>query len=175
MISKQWRERLTYTVMSVFVGWHTLAVVVAPAPDDSVTVQSLRLLLHPYLTFVRLDNPWDFYAPIVGSGHQLRYVIEDTAGKRHTFVPTEELSWFHPSYWWFRAWYDAILEAPEIYGDFVVALLCRKHASLHPISITLLKIEQEHFSRTDHLSGKHPLNSEFVTENTLGRITCPDE
>jgi len=162
-------------VMSVILGWHTLAVVVAPAPDNSVTVQALRFLLHPYLTLFRLDNPWNFYAPIVAKGHQFRYMIEDIAGKRRTFVPTEELYTFHPSFWWFRAWYDAILDSPEIYGDSVAALLCRKHASLHPISITLLKIEQEDFSPMDQLGGKHPMDSEFVTVSTLRRVACSGE
>ena len=80
MISKQWRKRLTYMAMSVFVGWHTLALVVAPAPDSSAIAQSFRRLFHPYLTLFSLDNKWDFYAPDVGKGRQFRYDIEDAPG-----------------------------------------------------------------------------------------------
>ena len=174
MISKQWCERLIYTALSVFVAWHTLAIVVAPAPDGSVTVQSLRRLLHPYLTLFRLDNKWDFYAPNVGKGHQFRYVIEDVAGTRHTFLPTDDLSWFHPSHWWFRAWYDAIAESPDVHGDSIAARLCRQHAALRPVAITLLNLEEKDFLPADHLSGKHPLDSEFVTVHTLKRVRCPD-
>ncbi len=174
MISKQWCERLIYTALSVFVAWHTLAIVVAPAPDGSVTVQSLRRLLHPYLTLFRLDNKWDFYAPNVGKGHQFRYVIEDAAGTRHTFMPTDDLSWFHPSHWWFRAWYDAIAESPDVHGDSIAARLCRQHAALRPVAITLLNLEEKDFLPADHLSGKHPLDSEFVTVHTLKRVRCPD-
>ena len=174
MISKQWRERLTYAAMSAFVTWHTLALVVAPAPDSSVIVRSLRGLLQPYLTLFRIDNQWSFYAPDINRGHQLRYVVEDAAGKRYTFVPTDELNWFHPSYWWFWAWYDAIAESSETYGEAFAASFCQRHASLHPIAITLLDFQQKDFSPADYLSGKHPLDPEFVTENTLMRVTCPD-
>ena len=50
MIRTQWRDRLIYLAMSAFVAWHTLAMVIAPAPDNSVIVQSLRGLFQPYLT-----------------------------------------------------------------------------------------------------------------------------
>ena len=172
MNSKRWRERLTYTLMSVFVGWHTLALMIAPAPDGSAIAQSIRPLFQPYLALFYLGNKWDFYAPIVGRGKQFHYVIEDSAGKRHTFLPTDGLSWFHPDYWWLRAWHDAIMDSPEIHGDFAAALFCQKHAALRPISITLVGIQAEEFSHEDHLSGKRPIDSEFATESTLTTVEC---
>jgi len=177
MISIQWRERLTYLMMSLVVGWHGFAIVVAPAPDSSATVQSFRLLLQPYLSLFRLDNAWNFFAPSVGRHSQFRYVIEDTAGKEHTFVPSQELNWSIPRYvWWreFKYLYDGIMEAPEIRGDAIAALLCRKHASLDPVSIPLLQIQEQDFRPEDHLRGKHPLDPEFVTVNTLRRVNCRD-
>ena len=175
MIAKPWRERLIYVAMSVLVAWHTLAIVVAPAPSGSAIAQLLRSLLHPYLTLFRLDNKWDFYAPNVGKGHQFRYIIEDAAGTLHTFMPTDDLNWYHPSHWWFRAWYDAIVESPDVHGEPAAARLCRQHAALHPVAITLMNLEEKDFSPADHLSGKHPLDSEFVTVTDLKRVRCPDK
>ena len=63
MISKSLRERLTYTAMSVFVAWHTAAMLFAPAPDNSVIAIALRPVFQPYLSLFRLDNTWDFSAP----------------------------------------------------------------------------------------------------------------
>jgi hypothetical protein len=174
MIRTQWRDRLIYLAMSAFVTWHTLAMVIAPAPDNSVIVQSLRGLFQPYLTLFRLDNLWDFFAPTVGKGSQFRYIIEDADGQRRTFVPAEYLSWFHPSYFWFRSLYYAIVDDPELYADSAAALLCRKHASLHPVAVTLLRYDEGDFSPEDHLSGKHPMDPEFVTVNTLKRVECTD-
>ena len=172
MISKYWRERLTYAAMSMFVAWHTLAMVVAPAPEDSVTAGSLRRLLDPYLTLLYLDDKWDFFAPGVDRGKQFRYEIEDASGNRHSFVPLEEINWFHPIYRRVSYWYDALVESPEIYSDYVSTQLCRKHASLHPISITLVGIEEQDFSPADQLNGKHPLDSDIATVSTLKIAAC---
>jgi hypothetical protein len=173
MISREWRQRLTYTAMSIIVAWHTTAMIVAPAPPDSDLTQALRTVLQPYLTLFRLDNEWDFFAPTVGEGSRLRYVIEDKAGARHTFTPADELSWFHPNYFWFRAHYYAIMDEPENYAESAAARFCEKHAALQPASITLQELQEERFTREDFLSGKNRTDPEFFTVKTVRRMRCP--
>ena len=173
MVWKELRERLIFMVMSAFVVWHTLAIMVAPASDNSVLVQQLRIVFGPYLSLFRLNNKWDFYAPDVGRGHQLRYVVEGADGARQTFIPTDEWNWYHPGYWWFRAWNDAVIASPDFYADRVIATLCQKHAELRPAAITLTVFQEQEFTPADHLSGKHPLDAEFVVETLLKRGTCP--
>ena len=115
MNSTKWRDRLTFMAMSLVVGWHTLAMMIAPAPENSVLVRSLRRLFDPYLSLLRLDNPWNFFAPI-GKNAQFRYVIEDAAGNEHTFVPTEELTGSISRYVWWREFKyldDEIMEFPK--------------------------------------------------------------
>jgi hypothetical protein len=172
MIWNSWRTRLIYLVMSAFLAWHTLAMVIAPAPELSVLVATVRAALQPYLTLFRLDNPWNFFAPTIG-GSQLRYTIEDAAGASHSFTPTEQLSWFHPAYIWSRDWHYSIIEHPELYADRAGALLCRKHAALHPVSITFVEYEQKEFTAADQASGKHPMDPEFVNVNTVKTVECP--
>ncbi len=177
MISNAWRERLTYTVMSLFVAWHSLAIIVAPAPETSVTVQGLRVLLQPYLTLLRLDSAWNFFSPTVDSMRmsQFRYVIEDKAGEKLTFTPEAEFSGLNPNYFWFRAWYGAIIDNPGDYADIAATLFCRKHASLDPVSITLLEIQEKDFTQTDFLAGKQRWDPEFVTVNTIKQVKCSTE
>jgi hypothetical protein len=172
MISKPWRQRLTYAAMSLFLAWHTLALVVAPVPDSEMK-RSLRRLLGPYLTLFRLSNTWDFYAPNVGLGQQFRYLVEDGSGNRHTFIPTNDFGWFQPHYWWFRAWHNTIIDSPDDYGDLAAALFCKEHAALDPISITLVQVLQKDFVEKDQLAGRHPMDAEFVTENILKHVRCP--
>ena len=177
MNSNAWRERLTYIVMSMFVVWHSLAIIVAPAPGNSVTVRDLRVLLQPYLTLLRLDNTWNFFAPTVGSMSmsQFRYVIEDKTGEKQTFMPEAEFGGLNASYLWFKAWYNAITDNPEDYADIAATLYCRKHASRHPVSITLLEIQENDFKQTDFLAGKQRWDPEFVTVNTIKYVKCPAE
>jgi hypothetical protein len=171
MIWNRWRQGLTYLVMSAFLAWHTLAMLIAPAPDQSLLVGTLRTVLQPYLTLFRLDNPWDFFAPVI-SGSQLRYSVEDAAGTRHDFTPTEPLSWFHPAYIWSRDWHYGIMDFPERYADRSGALLCQKHAALHPVSITFVEYDQGDFTAADLLNGKHPMDPEFVTVKTVKTVEC---
>ena len=159
--------------ISVFLVWHTLALVIAPAPNGSAIAQTLRPLLQPYLTLFRLDNQWDFYAPEVGNGLQFRYEIEDASGLRRSFTPTDGLSWYHPDYWWFREWYDAVMYFPETYADYFVTLLCRKHADLKANSTRCKAAEVTGFTPEDHLNGKRPLDSDLVNVTTLKQAPCP--
>lgn len=176
MLSRQWRERLTYAAMSMFVGWHTLAMVVAPASDASELVQPFRAALNPYLSLFELDHQsdqWGFFAPDPGRGDQLRYVIEDASGKGHIFVPSDKLSWLLPTYNWFRQWYGIILDAPTEYGKPFAVSFCREHASLRPVSVTFLRVLEGDFKPADHLNGKHPLDPEFATVSAVGQFNCP--
>lgn len=166
------RQRLTYIAMSLFVAWHTLAMVVAPAPD-SYLWQVLRIVQQPYLTLFRLDNQWDFFAPDVGEGSRFRYVIEDKDGQRHSFDPADRLSWFHPAFFWMRSWYYGIIDDPGLYGDAAAARLCKQHADLEPLAVTFYDVQEERFRREDLLAGKSRSDPEFFTIKTVKRIRCP--
>jgi hypothetical protein len=173
MISKLSRERLTYAAMSVFLAWHTAAMVIAPAPDSSSMVVALRPIFEPYLKLFRLDNPWDFFAPTVEYGSELRYTVDDAAGASHTFTATDSLSWYHPDYFWSRSWYYGIMDDPDIYAEGAAAALCRKHAQLRPAAITFMEYQHSFFGADDHLEGKHPTDPEFVTAKFVKRVPCP--
>lgn len=173
MVWKELRARLVFMVMSAFVVWHTIAIVIAPGSDNSLLVQQVRKVYEPYLSLFRLDNKWDFFAPSVGRGHQLRYVVESADGRRETIVPTDGWSWHHPGYLWFRSWNDAIIASPDLYADRMIATLCQKHAASKPAAITLTLIQELEFRPEDHLAGRHPLDPEFVEASTLRRGPCP--
>jgi hypothetical protein len=164
--------RLVFAAMSLLVIWHTLAMAIASAPESTITA-SARLLFQPYLTLFRLDNNWGFFAPTVELGGQFRYIVEDAAGQRHTFVPAAKLSRFLPTSIWFKDRYKDIVESVETQGQAAAAAFCLEHAALHPVAITFVELEQKDFSPADRLSGKHPLDPEFVDERTLEAIQCP--
>jgi len=170
----RWRARLTTLAMSLLVGWHSLALFVAPAPADSTTVQALRSVLQPYLSLLRLDTGWGFFAP-VGKHAQFRYVIKDGGGIDHTFVPTEEAATSIPKYVWWREWkylFDGIMESAEARASSLGPLLCREHPELDPLFVTLVKIQEENYLPDDVVNGKRPLDPEYATVETLVRIPC---
>jgi hypothetical protein len=169
MISKVWRERLAYTAMSMFVAWHTLAMVVAPASQNSTIAQSLRVLLDPYLTLFELDHTWGFFAPDLGRGDQLRYVIATASGQRHTFLSSDTWSLFYTAV---LGWDQMVLDQPDTYAAPFAAFFCREHAALRPVSITFLRVEEKPFKPEDHLNGGRPLDPEFTSVHAVRRIRC---
>lgn len=171
MIPVGWRARLIYTAMSAFIVLHTVTLLITPMPD-SVMKQTLLSVLHPYVASFRLNNTWDFYAPGIGYGTWFRYTVEDGAGASHTFTPAAEIGWLNPRYWWSSEWYKSVAKWPDDYAGIAGALLCQEHADLHPVAITLTQVQQKPFATTDQLDGKHPLDPEFIEENTIERIEC---
>lgn len=173
MTAKVWRERVTYAAMSFFVAWHTVAMVVAPAPGYTDVMHGLRVVFEPYLDFFGLDNDWNFFAPEVGKDSILRYVIKDDAGVEHSFDSDANLNWFHPSSMWFRAWYLAILDSPADFGEEFAAVFCREHAALHPVAITFFEVEEKDYGPLDRLRGKQPSDPEFVKVTEVKSFECP--
>jgi hypothetical protein len=173
MIAKRWRQRAVYAAMSAFVAWHSFAILVGPAPGDSEDVDRLLSLLHPYLTLLALDNQWDFFAPGINSSYKIRYELESAGGASHEFTPEGDWKWYHPSFYWFTEWRDAISDEPEVYAPFAGEQFCREHAALRPIAVTLVKVEQTEFWPQDYLAGRHPFDSDYVTEEILMRVPCP--
>ncbi len=174
MNGKQWRARATYLAMSLIVAWHSIAIMVAPAPDASVFARSLRSLVQPYLSLFRLDDKWNFFVP-PGKFSHLRYVVEDADGKKHVFVPAEEPSGSIPRYvMWreFKYLYEGVMEIPDIRAATIGALLCRKHASLHPIAISFLQVQELDFSPDDYLQGHRPLEPQFISVAPLAKVKC---
>lgn len=165
-------RRLTYVVMSALVAWHTFAMIIGPAPESPVT-DAARDLAQPYLTLFGLQHPWDFFAPTVATGYHFSYVIEDTAGGKHTFRPGDRLNHLQPTAIWMKDHYNVIMSNSKSYGDAAVAAICLEHASLNPVSVTLQEIQQDEFWPDDWMNGKRPADAEFSTTKTLRTITCP--
>lgn len=176
MIAERWPERLGYLALSLFIGWHTIAMVLVPLPQNNPIVRSFRTLYQPYLTPLGLDSTWDFFSPI-GEGHQFGYVIEDADGKEHTFMPILDVNWLLPTRRWSERIFETVMNEPHIYGEYFAASYCRKHASLKPGAVTLIEIPESRYLPDDHLSGRRPNDPEYLilhhpAHNPLIRFDC---
>lgn len=161
--------------MSLIVAWHSLAIIVAPMPADSTPAQWLRGLVQPYLSLFRLDNKWNFFAPRVEKHTQFRYIVEDAAGKQHVFIPVQDASESIAHYvMWreFKYFFEGVMESPDVRGRPISTLLCKKHAPLKPVAISLVQVQELEFLPDDYLQGHRPLDSEFVAVHPLAKHKC---
>jgi hypothetical protein len=166
-----WRVGIAFGAMSLLVAWHTFAMVVTAAPQSMMT-DAARALINPYLELFNLDNYWGFFDE-VGTTQQFRYVVEDATGQKHLFIPTDRLNRLAPSSIWLADHYREVMNSVDEYGDVTAAQLCREHAALRPVTVTLLEILAKPFRYQDRRLGKNPLDPEFVTVNTLKTVPCP--
>lgn len=190
----RWLKGLTYTALSLFLAWHTLAMFVAPLPDNSAAVKGLRSYLEPYMRVFRLDNRWSFFAPNIGNQSIFRYAVEDADGNEHVFEPLFRRSWTVPrghaadppigpftysrrSIWEFAMWretkylFDALMDDPEA-RPIVVRQLCQRHADLKPVAISFLRAEEREFWPDDYRNGSRLLDPEFLEVTTLTNTLC---
>lgn len=170
--SKRTRTRFTFVAMSLFVVWHSLAMLVAAAPGSQLT-NSARVLFNPYLMLFGLDSQWGFFAPDVPNGNTFRYAVEDAAGNRRIFTPVEQWSPLQPTFIWFRDRYKNVMENFDEFAEAAVISICKEHADFNPVTVTLIDVTQKNFTREDRLSGKSPLDPEFVERQEMDPIRCP--
>jgi hypothetical protein len=71
-----------------------------------------------------------------------------------------------------KYFYEGVMEAPDLRGYAIVPMLCQRHASLNPVTISLQQVLEEAFSPGDYLKGHRPLDPEFMTVTTLSKIDC---
>jgi hypothetical protein len=174
MIAKQVRNRILYVVGSLLLGWHTIAMMLTPVPDRNDIVRSFRGLFQPYVSFFGLDTTWDFFSPI-GRGHQFRYVISDAEGNDHTFVPIMDINWLLPERRWHERIFTELMNEPSTYGNYIATWYCGKHASLKPVSILLVEMQEGRFWPDDLKKGKQPYDPEYLTSNPLMQVDCPPD
>jgi hypothetical protein len=168
----RWRDAIVYSLMSLFSVWHAICLIVGPAPQESQISQALRPLVGSYLKLISLDVKWGFFAPI-GGASEFRYVVRDSEGESHLFRPTSKLAWYDPGKLWIIDRYRVARQLPEVYGDILIAEHCQVHAALKPAEIRLVEVvQQKDFWVSDHLAGKHPLDEQFATTQTLRTGTC---
>jgi hypothetical protein len=169
------RERIIYGLMSAFVAWHTLAIMVGPAPRDSDMARALRPLIDPYLNLIYLNVDWGFFAP-VGMTFEIHYKIENAAGKTHNVYPTRGMTDFHPSTLWTKDHLRGVAEGLKNEGakQRIIAGICTRYVAMKPVKITIVETKEEkYFAPTDYLAGKKVLDKEFASVEILGAGVCP--
>ena len=65
------------------------------------------------------------------------------------------------------------MQSFEDFADAAVASICKEHADLKPVVVTLVDVTQKDFSPEDQLNGKSPLDPEFLEEQEMDPIRCP--
>lgn len=150
------RARIGYAFGSLFVAAFVIGLVIAAGPG-SYTMGKVYPVVQPALGAVNIDNDWGFFAPDPGPGSVARYVVRDAEGRTHEFGMTEALPRWSLAYFRYTTLYMAVAQSPEYYLPGAVAYLCREHADLDPVSVTVILADQQDVSAQEFVEGKDPM------------------
>lgn len=167
------RRRIIVVTQSLFLLWHSLALVVGPAPG-SYSMGKIYPAFKPYLEFLQMDNSWGFFSPEPGPGIVLRYDIEDTSGREYHFKPFEGTD-RTGSIGLRRSALGYRLSLDDSFKESFARLLCRKHANLASVKVRLILIRQKLLSPEAYASGHRPLDEDFIRADPSEPYACGPE
>lgn len=162
---------LLWVLASLFLVWHSLVLVVTPAPS-SYLQKIFQDLSWPYVRFFQLESGWGFFAPEPVRGKQLRYVVLDARNRRQEYRLTESLQRLSPSYLRYTTLYGNIHPGRPGLMKSAARYLCRRHAGDLPRSITFIVRHQLLITPEEYEAGKRSLTPEFIRTETLQPISC---
>ena len=169
------RQKILYLIASVFLIWHTFALLIGPAPQSYIR-DNLLGIYEPYLSVFRLNNAWAFYAPEPDLGGVLNYKVLDNDGNEHQFdIYHDYLDRWSASYFRYNAFFNNIEWNSAEYRRYrksYIQYLCRKHSNLSPKSIALIRIAQIPLSPEDYINGARPLDPDFTESRPSEPTRC---
>ncbi len=119
------------------------------------------------MTALRLDNQWDFFAPVVALGTILRYDVEDRSGKAHAFVPSRDLSLVGP-----ELPVVPLVVLPHHRGPGRLrrgrrCLLLPQACGPQPLAVTFYEIREEEYTVEDYQKGKQRMDQGYFSIHLL--------
>ena len=167
------KHRVGYLIGSVFIVWHTLAIVfVAPWPFNNRVQDFLAPFFLPYTNSLRLDETWQFYGPDPGLGTVLRYgVTSAETQKYHRVNLTEDLDRSDPAFYRYTTVFIYTVDYPA-FRTSLLEYLCRKHADLAPATVHLETFRQRPLTREAYLRGDRPLDAAYLRRSDVARVSC---
>lgn len=176
----QWSKRARaagFFLLSLFIIWHSVGIVIVGPFDKSYMRDGLMKVYQTYLATFHLNQSWPFYAPNPVLGSILNYQTVSSTGDIKTYPLTQAREKFDHAYFRYTNFYAYLFSNPKYsrkkgYDKSVARYLCSQHRGEDVVSINFILMNQKRFTRDDYLAGKRPLDDEFLNETKFGPYLC---
>lgn len=173
-------HKISMGLMSAFIAWHLIAMMIVGPFHESKIRSSLMKIYDEYLWLLKLDGPWSFYAPNVSYGTIFRYITVNSTGERKTYPLTESKKKYEHGYvrninFYLYFFFDAAYTRKSGYDKSVARYLCHKHSHNDVKEIIFRRYLQKRFTPEDYLLGKDPYSKEFLKFTDYGPYPCVSE
>jgi len=162
---------VVYRIQSLFLAWHTLAILASAAPASHL-MGKVYPLFKPYVNFFRIQNYWGFFSSITQPGAILRYTVENASGRKHEFRLTEDLKRSDPNFFGYHALHYSIQSKEGDYLNGAVRYLYGKHSALAPERIRFTRVNQLLISPQEYVEGHRPMDEGWIETEPLDWVSC---
>ena len=175
-----WTQRTRsagFIILSVFIIWHAIGIVIVGPFGKSYLRDNLMNIYQHYLAVFHLDRSWPFYAPNPFLGSILSYETVSVSGNTNTYPLTQSREKFDHSYFRYTNFYAYLFSDPEYtkkrgYDKSVARYLCNQHSGSDVTAINFILLSQTTFTYEDYRNGKRPLDEAFITRTVYGPYSC---
>ncbi len=164
---------LSVTLANLFIVWHVVALLVAPAPEAPI-FKPFQDLTSFYRRGLHLDSAWRMFVQVSWGG-KVDYLLFDKDKKLIKQAPiVPDGLWFssaHTDYYYLQYWvFD--YDRPEKLVRDLTDYYCRKNAKIHPQSLAFLihyqsEVPADRFTKS--------MDSKFVEDKQLDPRSCEDQ
>ena len=167
-----YRRRLGYLFGSIFLFWHTTAVLMGPWPDSYLKRQ-FYAPFQGYLTLFFGENWWAFFAPGALFGLTAEYEVQTPNGLISGPL-TLALKKSDPNYFRLASMWD---RTTTHYSDYVRSYgryVCLRLKKEHPDQVRFITKAQKQLPMMLYLSGRRPREKEFLNTVELPWMKCEE-
>lgn len=139
----------------------------------------LSKIYYNYLSVLRLNRAWPFYAPNPQLGIIMRYETVDAHGKSQVHPLTEAYGRYQHAYARYSNVFVYLFEYPDYtrergFDKSVARYICEQHKQEDVREINFIVLNQKIFTHEDYQNGKDPLDPEFVERKVFGPYSCDE-
>lgn len=168
---KTFKNRFLYLIASIFIVWHSLAIIIGPAPG-SYLMSKVYPIFKPYLIAFHINNEWGFFAPDPAKGSLLRYIIVDDKNQEHVFKLTENLRRNGHGFLRYTSLYLTIARNNENFVVSAANYLCAKHNDINSKQIQFFMGHQQAITPDEFIAGHRPLDDKYMSVEYLPSLSC---
>lgn len=168
--TRRYRRRVGYVVGSVFLLWHTTAILLGPWPASYWRAQ-VYAPFQNYLTLFFGENMWAFFAPGAIFGQLVRYEVETPSGSFSGDL-TRNLPHRDPNYFRMTAMWDKASSNYAGYERSYARHLCAALAHLQPTKLRFVGFSLKSLPPRLYLEGRRPLDDDMLKRSERPWYDC---
>ena len=165
------KETAKEILLSLFLAWHSLVMIVGPMPG-SYLKDRIAPLINRYRVLFYQDTAWDFFSPSASAAPMVRYQVKESSGEEHLFKLSEEASRSSVFLRYVKLYAEMSSPGRRPFLESVARRLCRKHADLKPAEVQIIVLSATVPPPSRYLEGRTLQDADLYKIRQRSTVQC---